>query len=38
MQKVLNTGQNWCRAEELSVRPDKRELVLFAKRKKWMGS
>jgi hypothetical protein len=37
MQRVLNILQSWCRAEELSVNPDKTELVLFTKRKKVDG-
>jgi hypothetical protein len=34
MQKALNIVQCYCRAEELSVCPDKMELLLFTERKK----
>jgi hypothetical protein len=37
MQRVLNIVQSWCRDEELSVYPEKVELVLFTKRKKVEG-
>jgi hypothetical protein len=34
IQKFLNIVQNSCRAGQLSVSPDKMELVCFPKRKK----